>query len=177
MPRESIRHRLAGLRSCRSRVWPAAAACTVIGLAGCGSGSVPVRSTTSGATTVTRQAFVAAVAASCAKSRHQILALAAPTGATPTSPAVLKYATRVSSLLDASLAHIRSIRGRQPVFGQISRALAVEKRGQQLVDAEIPALRRGNVRHAQALAARARALTAPADAVFRAAGLAVCVGG
>lgn len=49
-------------------------------------------------------------------------------------------------------------------------------RGQKLVDAEVPALQRGDVGGTLKLAQQARTLTAPADAVFRAAGLGVCVG-
>ena len=167
------RHSLA---TSRRRRYPAVVLCVVTALAGCGGGSTATNPATVSGGAGTEGAYVAAVRALCVQVQERVRALPPPSGASPTSAAGIKYATEVMSIADGAFAQMRAIRGPQPLFGRLSTALQIEAQGQKLVDAEVPALRSGDVGKAQALAAQARALTAPADAVFRSAGLGLCVG-
>jgi hypothetical protein len=144
--------------------------------AGCGSG-VHQGAGVSQRPGARRQAAPSAtlnrIAALCAQARANVTAIPK---ANHSNSAALRYVARVARVLDRLSADIMAAAESGRASSSLKSAIAVEDRGEKLVDAQIPALEHHDLARAQQLAARARELTAPADVVLRHAGLGICAG-
>lgn len=146
--------------------------------AGCGSSAH--RSTAASSKPAARNATppstVNKISAICAQGRRSAAAIPKPATHDPSSPSAIRYEKRLTGIVDRTVSKITSAARSGQAAMSLQQAIAVEDRGNKLVDAEIPALAHHDLARAERLSAQARALTAPADATMRQAGLGICVG-
>jgi hypothetical protein len=150
------------------------AAALLLGSAGCGSSHHSNKSTAgphrTPASTINK------IAGLCAQARQRVGMIPKPAAHNSLSPAAIGYDRRVVEVVDRMVANVTAAARSGQASSSLNDAIAVEDRGEKLVDAQIPALAHHQLGRVEHLAAQARALTAPADATLRQAGLGICVG-
>jgi hypothetical protein len=152
----------------------------VLSIASCGGSSKqPAGSagSSSASAHASGQSSVKKIAVLCTQAEQRIAAIPEPPTQDPSVPQAIRYEKRVVAVFDQLIAEATAVARSAQSSKALADAFTVERRGQKFVDAQIPALEHHDVARTERLAQQARALTAPADAAIRRAGLAMCVGG